>query len=89
MGRPGMAEKLQNPTTQGGTRRCVRLPDPGSSGGVDREILPTRLPHRAPPPWSAHVSRGWSETSPTAKTVWPKNGSKRPNSGSTGFREFF
>ena len=35
---------------------------------VDREILSKRSPRRAPPPWSAHVSKGWLETSPTAKT---------------------
>ena len=35
---------------------------------VDREILPTRSPLHAPPPWLAHVSRGWPETSATAKT---------------------
>ena len=33
MGRPGMAEKKQNPTTQGGARRRVRRPDPGASDG--------------------------------------------------------
>ena len=33
-----------------------------------REILATRSPHCAPPPWLARVSKGWPETSPTAKT---------------------
>ena len=33
MGRPGMAEKHQNPTTHRGGRRRVRRPDPGASGG--------------------------------------------------------
>ena len=33
MGRPGMAEKLQNPATQSGGSRLVRWPDPGAFGG--------------------------------------------------------
>ena len=33
MGRPRMAEKHQNPATQGGGRRRLRRPDPGGSGG--------------------------------------------------------
>ena len=33
MGRPGMAGKHQNPTTQGGDCRLLRRPDPGGSGG--------------------------------------------------------
>ena len=33
MGRPRIAEKHQNATTQSGGRRCLRLPDPGASGG--------------------------------------------------------
>ena len=33
MGQPGMAEKHQNPATQGGGRRCLRRPDLGPSGG--------------------------------------------------------
>ena len=33
MGRPRMAGKHQNPTTQGGGRRRLRRPDPGVSGG--------------------------------------------------------
>ena len=56
---------------------------------VGREILPARSPCCAPPPWLARVSREWLERSPTAKTHWPKNGSKRPSSGSTGFGDFF
>ena len=32
MGRPGMAEKHQNPTTQGGRCRRLRWPDSGVSG---------------------------------------------------------
>ena len=33
MGRPGMAEKQQNPATHRGGRRRVRRPDLGASGG--------------------------------------------------------
>ena len=33
MGRPEMAEKHKNPVTQVGGSRCIRWPDPGSSGG--------------------------------------------------------
>ena len=33
MGWPGMTEKWQNPTTQGGGNRRIRRPDPGGSGG--------------------------------------------------------
>ena len=33
MDRPGMAEKQQNPATEGGGCSRVRRPDPGASGG--------------------------------------------------------
>ena len=33
MGLPGMADKQQNPTTQGGGSRRVRRLDPGASDG--------------------------------------------------------
>ena len=33
MGRPGMAEKHQNPATHRGGRRCVRRLDLGASDG--------------------------------------------------------
>ena len=35
---------------------------------VDREILKTRSPRHALPPWSACISRGWPKTSPMTKT---------------------
>ena len=39
MGRPEMAGKHKNPTTQGGGCRRVRRLDLGASSGVGREIL--------------------------------------------------
>ena len=68
MGLPGMAEKYQNLTTHIGGRRRIPRPDPGASGEVGCEILLVRSPRRSPPPWPAHVARGWPKTPPTAKT---------------------
>ena len=78
MGRPGMAEKQRNPVTQGGRRRRVRQSDPSESGSV---VAPL-------PGWSVHQGGGRKRL-PRPKPVWPENGSKRPNSGSIGFGEFF
>ena len=55
MGRPEMAEKHKNPTTQVCGRRRLRLPDPGAFGGGWPGNLPTWSSGRPPPPWPARV----------------------------------
>ena len=40
------------------------------------------------PGWHVHQGGGQKRL-PRPKPFWPKNGSKRPSSGSTGFGEFF
>ena len=55
---------------------------------VRREIWPAQSSGGSVPPWSAPVERGGRNRLPRPKPVWPKSGSKRPSSGSTGFREF-
>ena len=89
MDRPEMAKKYENPMTHRGGRRRVRRPDPGASGGgwpgnftgeVTSPLL--LLPGQC-------VCKGGGRNSlPRPKPVWPKNGSKRPSSGSIGFGEF-
>ena len=38
--------------------------------------------------WRVYQGSGWKGL-PRPKPIWPKNGSKRTSSGSTGFGEFF
>ena len=56
---------------------------------VRRDFLPAWSPHLALPPWPARVQGWWPKSSHTHKPDWPKNGSKRPSSGSTGLGAFF
>ena len=86
MGRPGMAKKQQNSTTQGGgrrrLRRCVRRRLTVKfyrKGDLAVLLLPGQRMYQG----------GGLKRLPRPKPVWPKNGSKQPNSGSTGFAEFF
>ena len=56
---------------------------------VGREILPVRSPCPHPPPPGRRVCKGGGRNCLLRpKPVWPKNCSKRPSSGSTGFGEF-
>ena len=56
---------------------------------VGSEIWPKRSPHLAFLPGRRVCKDGGRNRLPRLKPDWPKNGSKRPNSGSTGLGEFF
>ena len=90
MGRPGMAEKWQNPAIHHGGRRRVRRP---LSGRVRWRFVMkfhdhSRLVVALLLGW--HVYQGGSRKRlPRSKPVWLENESKLPSSGSTGFGEFF
>ena len=55
---------------------------------VRREISRPTSSGGGAPPCPACVARWWPKCPPRPKPVWPKNGSKRPSSGFTGFGEF-
>ena len=88
MGRPGMAEKRRNPTTQGGGRRRVRRPDLGAAA-VRREISRPRSSGGGAPTRVARASRRWPETSPMAKTRLARKRVETTQFRSTGLGEFF
>ena len=68
MGWPGMAEKFQNQTTQGGGYRRVRRPIRGHPAAAGREISRRWSSGGGAPPWLVHVQWWWPESAPTAET---------------------
>ena len=80
-------------THRGGRRRVPR-PDPGASSGgcpgnfTDEVTSPSSSSLASTCARGGGGGGGWPESPPTAKTIWPKNGSKQPSSWSTGFGEF-
>ena len=83
---PEMDEKHKNPATQVGGRRRLRLPDPGASGGGWPENF-TGVVVFFLPVQSVYSSGGRNQL-PRLKPDRPKNGSKRPSSGFSGFWNF-
>ena len=87
MGWPEMAGKHKNPATQVCGCRRLRRPDPGASGGGWPEnftgVLVLFLHFRR------MYSSGGRNRLPRLKPDRPKNGSKRPSSGFSGFFGIF
>ena len=87
MGWPEMAEKHKNPATQVCGYRCLRRPDPGAfDGGWPENFTGVVV-------LLLHLRRVYSSGGrnrlPRLKPDRPKNGSKRPSSGFSGFFGIF